>query len=167
VTAVKEEQILDFESWYSSEHPRLVASLALACGNVDVAAEAADEAFLRALVRWNRVGSMSSPSGWTYRVALNLVRRAIRRANRFSRQEATGIASAPFPGPAGETWLAVAQLAPRQRTAVVLRYIADLTEAEIATTMGVRRGTVASTLSDARAALARTLRCDQEEIAAW
>ena len=42
----------------------------------------------------------------------------------------------------------------RQRMAVVLRYLADLTEPDIATIMGVSRGTVASTLADARRSLA-------------
>jgi RNA polymerase sigma-70 factor (ECF subfamily) len=40
---------------------------------------------------------------------------------------------------------------------VVLRYLADLTETDIATVMGVTRGTVASTLADARGALAAVL----------
>jgi DNA-directed RNA polymerase specialized sigma24 family protein len=41
--------------------------------------------------------------------------------------------------------------------AVVLRYVADLEEREIAEVMGVARGTVASTLSDARRSLAAVL----------
>jgi RNA polymerase sigma-70 factor (ECF subfamily) len=38
-----------------------------------------------------------------------------------------------------------------------LRYVADLTEAQVAEVMGVARGTVASTLSDARRRLATKL----------
>jgi RNA polymerase sigma-70 factor (ECF subfamily) len=41
--------------------------------------------------------------------------------------------------------------------AVVLRYLADLTEPDIAIIMGVSRGTVASTLADARHSLAELL----------
>ena len=48
----------------------------------------------------------------------------------------------------------VADLPLRQRTAVVLRYAADLPEADIARIMGVRRGTVAATLTQARQRLA-------------
>ncbi|MBA2497403.1 MAG: hypothetical protein H0V33_09980 [Acidimicrobiia bacterium] len=65
----------EFEPWYRAEHPRLVVSLALACGRMDLAAEAVDEAFVRALERWDRVSAMASPTGWTYRVALNCLRR--------------------------------------------------------------------------------------------
>jgi RNA polymerase sigma factor (sigma-70 family) len=51
-------------------------------------------------------------------------------------------------------FLALRTLPPRQREALVLRYYLDLSEAEIAETMGVSRGTVKSTTSRALAALA-------------
>ncbi|MFD0685535.1 RNA polymerase sigma factor [Actinomadura fibrosa] len=42
---------------------------------------------------------------------------------------------------------ALLKLPPRQREAIVLRYYLDLSEAEIAAAMGVRRGTVKSTVA--------------------
>lgn len=68
-----------FEVWYRAEHPRLVAVLALESGDVEVARDAASEAFARALERWERVATMASPASWTYKVALNVVRRHKRR----------------------------------------------------------------------------------------
>jgi DNA-directed RNA polymerase specialized sigma24 family protein len=68
------------------------------------------------------------------------------------------------PAPAGEAWDLVRDLAPRQRTAVVLRYVADLTEADIAVVMGVSRGTVSSTLIDARRVIARRLEAMPEGV---
>ena len=59
---------LDFDDWYRTEWPRLVASLAMACGD-------------RELARWPRVSRMASPGGWTYRVAVNLLRRRHGRAD--------------------------------------------------------------------------------------
>lgn len=47
--------------------------------------------------------------------------------------------------------------------AVVLRYIADLPEEDIAAAMGGSRGTVASTRSDARRRLGRALVDETEE----
>jgi predicted RNA polymerase sigma factor len=70
---------IEFEAWYRREHPRLIGSLAALSGREDVAADAADEAFARALARWPRVSKMASPGGWTYRVALNELRRRLRR----------------------------------------------------------------------------------------
>jgi RNA polymerase sigma factor (sigma-70 family) len=56
-----------------------------------------------------------------------------------------------------ELLAAVRALPERQRQVVVLRYWSDLSEAEIAETLGVSRGTVKSTASRALDALQTTL----------
>jgi RNA polymerase sigma factor (sigma-70 family) len=154
----------EFEAWYLLHHARLVNSLYLVCGNSDVAREATDEAFARAASRWPQVREMESPIGWTYKVALNRLRRDTKRRRRESVlwQERS---SSSRPAPRlehPEVWDAVRALPPKQRTATVLRYVADRTEAEIADIMGVSRSTVASNLTRARAALAALLG-DQRE----
>ena len=53
---------------------------------------------------------------------------------------------------------ALRRLPERQREALMLRYYLDLSEAQIATTMGISRGTVKSATSRALAAIGRTLR---------
>lgn len=55
----------------------------------------------------------------------------------------------------------VARLPRRQREVVALRYWSDLTEAQIAASLGISPGTVKSTASRALAALARAL--DEED----
>ncbi len=147
-----------FEAFYAATHPRLVTSLLLVTGDPDVARDATDEAFARALGAWRRVSDMDSPEGWTYRVAINVVRRRARRAaleQRLLMRHAQPPAAVP--APAGEAWALVADLPPRQRTAVVLRFVGDLTEVEIAKAMGVSRSTVSSTLADATRALNQAL----------
>jgi RNA polymerase sigma-70 factor (sigma-E family) len=52
-----------------------------------------------------------------------------------------------------EVLAAMETLAPRQREVLVLRYWSDLSEGEIATTLGISRGTVKSTASRALDAL--------------
>jgi RNA polymerase sigma-70 factor (ECF subfamily) len=139
---------IDFETWYRREHPRLVTLLAASTGDAPLARDAADEAVARAFERWHRVSRMASPAGWTYRVALNLVRRRARRRaleHRILRRIRPDV----VPGPTGELWLLVADLPPRQRTAVLLRHVGQLTEAEIGDVMGIARGTVSSTLRSA------------------
>ncbi|HZP30161.1 MAG TPA: sigma-70 family RNA polymerase sigma factor [Acidimicrobiia bacterium] len=157
---------LDFESWYELEHPRLLASLLLATGDLELAREAVDEACARTLARWSRVGRMDAPSGYAYRVAINVAHRRRRRAALEQRLLARRPPPLPtVPGPAGEAWAVVRELPPRQRTAVVLRYVADLTEAEIARAMGISRSTVSSTLADARRTLAVLLAEPDPEVA--
>lgn len=145
-----------FVQWYQAQHPRLVTSLTLATGDSDLAREATDEAFARALERWHRVGTMQSPTGWAYRVALNVARRRRRRPRRghlpTPHEATTNLQPVDH-----ELWAAVAKLPPRQRTAVALRYVADLPERAIADAMRVSAGTVAATLNAARKRLADDL----------
>jgi RNA polymerase sigma-70 factor (ECF subfamily) len=157
--------VAEFESWYRCEHDRVVNSLYLISGSVDAAREATDEAFARAAARWSRVRRMTSPAGWTFRVALNLLRREMRRRTReadaFRRRRTDQVFLIEWADP--DLWRAVTALPDRQRKVVVLRYVADLPEAEIAAALGVTRGTIASNLSHARAALAATLRDPLDE----
>jgi RNA polymerase sigma factor (sigma-70 family) len=53
---------------------------------------------------------------------------------------------------------AIRRLPKRQREALVLRYYLDLSEEEIACTMGISRGTVKSATSRALASVGRVLR---------
>ncbi|HEU5002488.1 MAG TPA: sigma factor-like helix-turn-helix DNA-binding protein [Actinomycetota bacterium] len=125
-----------FEDWYRSNHARLITALVLIAGNLADAQDAVDEACARALTRRAAVGAMASPAGWTSTSASRLLaRRAL---------------PVDIPGPAREVWEVVKLLAPRQRTAIVLRYVANLTEADVAHTMG-------TTLADARRTVARFL----------
>jgi RNA polymerase sigma-70 factor (ECF subfamily) len=148
---------LDFELWYRAEHPRLLASALLVGGDLEAAREAVDEALARALERWDRVRTMASPGGWAYRVTLNCLHRRHRRSTMERRLLRRELVAAQVPAPAGEIWDVVRQLSLRQRSVVVLRYVGDLTEAEIADVLGVRRSTVSTTLTNAHRALAGLL----------
>ena len=147
----------DFEAFYRAEHPRVLGTLCALSGDRDTAVDATDEAFVRAYERWERVRTMDAPAAWTYTVALNALKRTKRRrameATLLRRRRDAHAAPATDP----DLWDAVRGLPRRQQEAVVLRYVADLPEAQIAEVMGVTRGTVASTLSDARHALAAVL----------
>jgi RNA polymerase sigma factor (sigma-70 family) len=150
-----------FSRWYAAEAAPLKATLCVVTGNADIAEEATAEAFARAYARWTSVEVMASPGGWVYTVALNLVRRWARRhaLERVSLTRFRAIDSLieVMPEMDDELWRAVGNLPPRARTAVGLRYVADLPEGEIADIMGISRGAVAATLSKARIRLAAAL----------
>lgn len=59
-------------------------------------------------------------------------------------------------------WQAVRALPPRQRAVIVLRYYEELSEAEIANSLGVSQGTIKSQASKAMTALRSTLTPDTE-----
>lgn len=154
----------EFADWYRAEHAGVVRALTAVVGEVEEAREATDEAFARALERWPQVCVMQSPTGWVYRVGLNVARRRARRAG-FQRRlrggrTPTSVGLEPVDA---ELWGAVRGLPARQRTAVALRYIADLPEAVIAEIMGVAAGTVSATLHAARKRLAVDLAAEVME----
>jgi DNA-directed RNA polymerase specialized sigma24 family protein len=154
---------VEFASWYKGYQPVLVAALTVVVGDGHAAADAADEALVRALERWDRVGSLASPEGWTYRVGVNLLRRRSRR--RAMERMLLGRAAPPPPPPPEvrpDVWAAVADLSARQRESIALRYLLDLSEAEVAEAMGVAVGTASATLATARARLASLLDDDRE-----
>jgi RNA polymerase sigma factor (sigma-70 family) len=152
--------VAGFEAWYLREHPKVMAALTWVAGDPHVAADATDEAFARAYANWRRVGQMVSPGGWVYRVALNVVRRRMRRAALEQRLLEPPLDIAHVVD--REIWAAVHQLPERQRVAVVLRYLLDLPEKEVAAAMGISRGTVASALGAARQRLAAWLAAEEE-----
>jgi RNA polymerase sigma-70 factor (ECF subfamily) len=152
-----------FEDWYRREHPRLLASLTLVARDPEVAREATDEAFTRALERWDRVARMDSPAGWAYRVAANVVRRRHRRhavEQRLLLRDRPVRTAPPALDPT--VWAAVADLPGRQREAIALRYLLGLTQAEVADAMGIAAGTASATLAAARRALAPVLGPDTD-----
>jgi RNA polymerase sigma factor (sigma-70 family) len=71
------------------------------------------------------------------------------------------VLEADDPASRDEVWQAVLTLPPRQRAVLVLRYYEDLTEQEIADTLGCRPGTVKSQASDALTSLRARLDSDR------
>jgi RNA polymerase sigma-70 factor (ECF subfamily) len=147
-----------FDRWYRTEHPRVLGLLTVVAGDADLAREATAEAFTRALERWDRVGAMASPSAWTYRVGVNLLRRRAQRSALERRLLPRMPTPTAPPAVDWELWEAVRALPTRQRTAVALRYVCDLPQDEIAAVMGIAVGTVSATLTAARRRLAADLR---------
>jgi RNA polymerase sigma-70 factor (ECF subfamily) len=152
---------LDFASWYEHEHPRVLGVLCAISGELDASRDATDEAFVRALARWPRVRKMESPGGWTYRVALNELRRALRGRAPVAGLPAAAKPAVPETDP--DLWDLVRRLPERQRVAVVLRYVADLPERGVAEVMGIRRSTAASTLTQARQRLAAWMHAAEQD----
>ena len=137
--------------------PMLVGALSLYCGDRHVAEELAQEMFARVWDRRADVQEVTSPEAWAYRVAINLAnshyrrRQAERRA--LARMSPEDAAQPPDSADAVAVRQAVARLPRRQRSAVVLRYFADLSVAQTAQLMGCADGTVKSLTSQGLQAL--------------
>lgn len=118
------------------------------------AEDAAAEACARAYSRWSTVNGHAE--AWVARVAGNLALDEIRRQTRWRRREAalhTREATDWQPQERLDLQRALATLPKRQREILILRYVADLPEQDVATTLGCSVGTVKSTASRAAATI--------------
>ncbi len=133
-------------------------------------AEAEDlvqESLLKVAKRWPRVRAMDHPRAYARRVLVNLALDG--RARRARRRQELGDTPPAEPadlGSARELCLidardellgALATLPPHQRAVLVLRYFADLPEAEVAEALGCSIGTVKSRASRALERLQQAL----------
>jgi RNA polymerase sigma factor (sigma-70 family) len=136
----------DVSAFCRREWPRLVGSLSLFTGDGDLAQELAQETLARVCRDWNKVSTLDAPGAWAHRVALNLARSHFRHravARRHAQRLAVAVASEESDAATAiAVRTAVALLPVRQRTALVLRYFADLSVAETAETMRCPEGTV-------------------------
>jgi len=146
------------EELYRGKYVRFVRLARAVLGNREAAADAVQEAFVRALRGRSSLRDLDSLEAWVWRTVLNasLTERAARKPESGAE------------GPVGSTavneaeeWrelrAAVAALPERQRSVLFLRHYADLSYAEIGEVLGIARGTVAATLSQAHASLRQTV----------
>ncbi len=147
----------DVGAFCRREWPRLVGSLSLFTGDGDLAEDLAQETLTRVCRDWRTVSNLDSPGAWAHRVALNLARSHYRHRSVARRQRARLARASEAHDPDTATVIAVrnavSQLPVRQRTALVLRYFADLSVAETAAAMQCPQGTVKTLTREAIAAL--------------
>ncbi len=114
---------------------------------------------VKVYLSWGKVRRARSPEAYSRRVLVNAFLSG-RRPGRFTREhlvaappEPRGAPPEADPSEALTLWPLVRALPPRQRAVIVLRYVNDLSEAEIADALGCAPGTVKSTASAALATL--------------
>jgi RNA polymerase sigma factor (sigma-70 family) len=110
-------------------------------GNRDDAADVANDTMAKAWLRWAAVSAYGA--AWVARTSANAALSLIRRRRIFERLP---LVAPPVAAPASELRedlvRALRQVSSRQRDVLVLRYLADLPEAEVAAALGCSVGTV-------------------------
>jgi RNA polymerase sigma-70 factor, ECF subfamily len=137
-----------FAELYKAEHDRVFQVAYALSGDAATAEDATQEAFVRALERWDRLRDQPWAAGWVTTTAVNLARRMLRRRRWMFRVGSSAID--PAADGALDLWRAVKRLPRRQQQAVTLYYVLDLPVAQVATVMGCREGTVKAHLARAR-----------------
>ena len=151
----------DFAGFYAATWSRLLRTTYAITGDAQLAEDALQIGFARAYASWSRVKQADDPIAYVRRIAVNAALGQRRRA--FTRRE---VSTAEVPelsihltsGHDQDVWRVVQQLPARQRAVIVLRYYEDLSELQIAETLGCRPGTVKSQASAALATMRGLLR---------
>jgi RNA polymerase sigma-70 factor (ECF subfamily) len=150
----------DFEEFFEQQHERLFRALWLLTRDRQEAEEVMQDGFLRLWERWDRVAGGPDPVGYLYRTAMNVWRSRLRRAAVAARRAIHHIQ--------GESDLeevegrdavvrALAPLPPRQRAAIVLMDVLDLSSERAGEVLGIKPATVRVLAARARLALAKEI----------
>ena len=152
-----------FREYVATRSQALLRTAYLLTGNKADAEDLVQAALAKTYLAWDRIEDRGALDGYVRRAIVNTHiswwRR--RRVEEYPTDEIPDqiVADHTITSDLQETMRrAIDRLPDRMRTAVVLRYYEDMTEAEVAEILGVSLGTVKSTVSRAVA----KLRCDAE-----
>ncbi len=142
---IADEPATPFDTLYHREYHSLVRMATALVDYLEKAEEVVQEAFAQLYTRYAQV---DNPVAYVRVSVLNGCRRVLRRRRLARALHATSQRDAESTGELGFNHMldAVRRLPTTQRNAVTLRYELQLTDAEIATTLGIPLGTVKSTL---------------------
>lgn len=158
-----------FAELYQTYRSRAFGTALLITHDRALAADAVQECFIRVFLALPRFRSGEPFRPWFFRILTNEALRFVRR-RRFWQPLTSllGDSEPQAPGPtpelaalhqerAQELWEGVSRLPEGMRTAVVLRYYAELSEDEISRALSIAPGTVKSRLNRAREQLRSNL----------
>ena len=171
--ATAEEALIDadtaLEQLYAEHYAALVRLAVLLLRDQGLAEDVVQDSFVATHRRWDRIDPAKAPA-YLRQTVVNRSRSALRHHGVVARHRPDPPPDGP---PADATLLdkerrrlvldALAELPPRQREVLALRYYLDLSEAEIAGTLGISRGAVKSHASRGSAALRARLSLQEED----
>lgn len=146
------------ESLYRAHRDHLVRTLTVIAGDEEMARESVQDAFVQLCLKWSKVATYDHQVAWLRRVSLNRLRN---RRRSLARRAAAllrlhGESTRTVSGPEAvrlDLAAGLRRLPERQRVAIVLHYVGDLTVDEVALAMGASPGTVKRHLHRGREAL--------------
>jgi RNA polymerase sigma-70 factor, ECF subfamily len=161
-TAPELDSVQDFEATYERYKTTIYRTIRGIVLDAAAAEDLTQETFEKAF-RWQQErGEVEAVGAWLHRIAVNAAISHLRRQN-LARllpfRLFLGSGPSPFERVEARTLVtrALAALSPKLRAAVVLHFYAGMTREEIARTLGIPPGTVASRLGAALEAMRRTL----------
>ena len=150
----------DFEAFFEQHHDRVFRALWLLTRNRQETEEVIQDAFLRLWERWDKVILGPDPVGYLYRTAMNVWRSRLRRAAVAARKVIHHIQVDDEIAEVEErdaVVRALAPLPPRQRAAIVLIDVLDLSSERAGEALGIKPVTARVLAARARASLAKEM----------
>jgi RNA polymerase sigma-70 factor (ECF subfamily) len=142
----------DLAGLYREHGARLFRALVAYTGDREVASDAVAEAFAQALGRGDE---LHSPLAWVWRASFRIAAGALKERGR---QDPLGRESSyEMPEPPRELIAALAELSPKQRAALILRFYAGYPTRDVAEILGSSPATVRVHLSQGRRRLRKML----------
>lgn len=156
-----EKDKTDFEHFMAARWHPLVRAAYVLTGNRQDAEDIAQTALTNAYSVWPRIRNTDDVTVYVHKILINVYRTSRRRRRVREvltsavpeRRSAAAAAANEALHDRDEVAQALAELTPRQRAVIVLRYLEDLTEAQTAAALGCSVGTVKSQSSKALAKL--------------
>jgi len=144
-----------FDAFVRARLPALLRFAYAVTGDPHTAADLVQDALERTGMRWSKVERQGDPEGYVRRAILNGRVSRWRKHRRETLVDCVPerMTSYEVPGRDEQLWQLLATLPPRQRAVLVLRYYEDMSEVQIAATLGCSPGTVKSQSSKALAKL--------------
>jgi RNA polymerase sigma-70 factor (sigma-E family) len=155
----------DFVAFVDARSAALLRSARLlTAGDQHAAEDLVQVALEKAYVAWPRIQRKGAEEAYVRsimtRAAIDRSRKRARRGEVVT-EEVPEVAMVPTgPEDRDEVFAMLARLAPQQRAVIVLRYYEDLSEAQIASALGISAGAVKSYASRALAAMRRFAEAD-------
>jgi RNA polymerase sigma-70 factor (sigma-E family) len=150
---------------YSVHYRPLVRLAAVLVGDLCTAEEIVQDSFVGLHASWRRLADSDRALAYLRQAVVNRSRSVLRQrvfADKLAPKMASEVPTAApeeiAPAERSALVSVLQALPPRQREVLVLRYYADLSEAQIASTMGISRGAVKSQTARAMSALHARLR---------
>lgn len=147
------DSAIPIDDLFRLHRSRLARLAFLLTGSAEIADELAQEAFARL---WPRIAEIRDPAAYLTTTVANLARGHLRRVA-VERRYAPVPPGTALPSDVDEVWTQLWVLSERQRSALVLRFYADLDVAGVADAMGCRLGTAKSLIHRGLAHLKKVL----------
>ena len=173
VLSVRKEGAVTFDEFVRAEMGGLSRFAGALTGDRYLAEDILSDALVKVARRWRRIGSVDDPAAYVRRVLVTTYLDDRRKAQRRRTDPSGDIEVLDHPAPdvadavvdRAEVARLLAALPAQQKAAVVLRYLLDESDEQIADALGCTTGTVRSHLSRARATL-RLVAADGEGVTA-